>query len=198
MKNLYLTIIFLSCLSCYTQNKETLSEYSCECINNIPTESSQQNLIAEMQKCVGDGYEKHSEEVQKIMTDFKSKNPNSDLTSQHNHVRKVLTENLIKDCPRYAKITSDLVSRQRPVSSNIIKTVADEICNEINDMGEIVLSDKIVDPILMKFSMKYDNQIRKEYNLSDREQMKKYAYDLSYKLMADCEKYKVFGIQKQR
>jgi len=198
MKNLYLTIILLTFLSCDAQNKKSLSEYSCECINKISTELSQQELIAKIQKCVSDGYEKHADEVQKIMTDYTNKNPNSNLTSSQNHVRKVLTENLIEQCPRYAEITSNLVSKERPVSSDIVKTVANEICEEINNLEETKLSDKIVDPILMKITMKYDSQIRNEYNLSDREQMKKYGYDLSYKLMADCEKYKVLGIQKQK
>jgi hypothetical protein len=198
MRNLYLIFIFLTFLGCDAQNKKTLSEYSCECINKISTKLSQQNLIAELQKCVSEGYEKHSDEVEKIMTDFTNKNPNSDLTSSQNHVRKVLTENLIEECPRYATITSDLISKKRPISSDIIETVSDEICEEINKLEETKLSDKIVDPILMKITMKYDSQIRNEYNLSDREQMKKYGYDLSYKLMADCEKYKVFGIQKQK
>lgn len=198
MRNFYLTIILLSFMSCNAQNKKTLSEYSCECINKISTDLSQQNLIAEIQKCVSDGYEKYSDEVQEIMTDFSSNNPNSDLTSAQNYVRKVLTEKLIEKCPKYAKITSDLLSNKRPVSSDIIETVSDEICVEINKLGEKKLSDEIVDPILMKVTMKYDRQIRNEYNLSDREQMKKYGYDLSYKLMADCEKYKIFGIQKQK
>jgi|SRR5690554_105129 len=198
MRNLYLAIIFLTFLSCDAQNKKTLSEYSCECINQISTELSQPKLIAEIQKCVSDGYEKYADEVQEIMTEFRDNNPNSDLNSTQNHVRKVLTEKLIEECPKYAEITSDLISKKRPISSNIIKTISDEICVEINKLEETKLSNKIVDPILMKVTMKYDSQIRNEYNLSDREQMKKYSYDLSYKLMADCEKYKVFGIQKQK
>jgi hypothetical protein len=198
MRKIYLIIVLLTFLSCNSQSKKSLSEYSCECINRVSTELSGQELIAEIQKCVANGYEKYSSEVQKIMTDYMNDNSGSDLTSAQNHVRKVLTEQLIKECPRYAKITSDLLSKKRPVSSNIIQAVANEICDEINNLEQTKLSDKIVDPILIKVTMKYDSQIRNEYNLSDREQMKKYSYDLSFKLMADCEKYKVFGIQKQK
>tara|TARA_B100000780_G_scaffold255010_1_gene203458 strand:- start:1249 stop:1845 length:597 start_codon:yes stop_codon:yes gene_type:complete len=196
MRKIYLIIILLTFISCSSQNKKSLSEHSCECINKISTELSGQKLTAEIQKCAVDGYEKYSNEVQKIMIDYMNDNSNSDLTSAQNYVGKVLTMKLIKECPRYAKITSDIVSKKRPVSSNIVQTVADEICDEINKLKQTKLSDKIVDPIFMKVTMKYDNQIRSEYNLSDREQMKKYAYDLSFKLMAVCKKYKIFGIQK--
>jgi len=198
MRNFYLTIILLSFLSCAAQNKKTLSEYFCDCVNKISTDLNQQKLISEIQNCASNGYKVYDQEVQKIMTDFNAQNPNSNLTSAQNHVQKMLTEKLIKECPKYAKIASNLLSKKRPVSSNIIKTIADEICDEINKLEKTKLTDKIVDPILMKVTMKYDNQIRNEYNLSDREQMIKYSYDLSYKLMADCEKYKVFGIEKQK
>ena len=198
MKNLYLIVILTAILSCDAQNKNTLSEYSCDCINQISTKLSEPKLIDEIQKCVSEGYDKYADEVKRIMNDFNNNNPNSDLTSSQNHVRKVLTEKLIEECPKYANITSNLISTKRPILSDMIKTIADEICEEINKLGDKKLSDKIVDPILIEVTMKYDKQIRKEYNLSDREQMKKYGYDLSYKLMADCEKYKVFGIQKEK
>lgn len=87
------TVIGQTFLSCDAQNKETLFEYACECINKISTELSQQKLIEETQKCVEDGYEKYADEVQKIMEDHDNENPNSDLTSKQNRLRKVLTEN---------------------------------------------------------------------------------------------------------
>ncbi len=198
MKNLYLAIIFLTFLSCDAQNKKTLSEYSCECINQISTELSQPKLKAEIQQCVSDGYEKYADEVQEIMTDFNKKNPNSDLTSTQNHVRKVLTHRLFEECPKYSEITSDLILKQRDIMSDLITNIANEICEEINLLEETKLSDKIVDPILIKYTIKYDREIRNEYDLADKRQRKKFGYDLSYKLMADCEKYKLFGIQKQK
>ncbi|MEN3322260.1 hypothetical protein VP395_00845 [Mariniflexile soesokkakense] len=198
MRNLYLTIILLSFISCDAQSKKTLSEYSCECINKISTKLSQENLISEIQKCVNEGYKIHKDEVQEITKEFNEKNPNSDITSTQNNIRKVLINKLVKECPKYSEITSDLISQQRSISKNIIKTISDEICVEINKLEETKLSDEIVDPIFIKVAMKYGREINNEYNLSDREQMRKYSYDLSYKLMADCEKYRVFGVQKRK
>ena len=105
MRNFYLTIILLLFLSCAAQNKKTLSEYFCDCVNKIPTDLNQPKLISEIQKCAKNGYKVYDQEIQKIMTDFNDQNPNSNLTSAQNHVQKILTEKLIKECPKYAKIT---------------------------------------------------------------------------------------------
>lgn len=184
-------------VSCESQNKKTLSEYTCECINNISDELSGQALTDNLQKCFQSGYEKYPDEVKLIVGDFLNKNPGSDIASVQNNTTKVLVEKLLKTCSKYGKFTSDLINSQRTISNDVIKIVADEVCVEINKLKQEKLSNEIVDPIIMTLVTKYDEQISREYDFSDREQIQKFGYDLSFKLMADCEKYKLFGIQKQ-
>src|SRR5699024_9951611 len=106
MKKLLLSLILISLLSCNTAYKNTLAEDSCECINKINDDVDNEILFSEIQKCISLAYETHSDEVEKIITDFTDDNPVADISTSQNHVRKILTEQLLQDCPKYATITS--------------------------------------------------------------------------------------------
>lgn len=82
------------------------------------------------------------------------------------------------------------------ISDRIVDIIADDICNQLNELGDIRLTDDIVDPLFIKTLYKYENKIYEEYDFDSEEQKTQLSIDLLNKLMKDCEKYRLYAYQK--
>ena len=201
MKKLLVLILIFNLSSCNSQKKEktekSIVEYSCECISNIPEKENNAELIAETQKCISDSYEEYAEYVENLANKYFEKNPNAELEDAQNWIRKVLTEKLVKNCPRYSKIVSQVAFEKRN-SSDIIKDVAKKVCEEINALKTTELSWNEIDPIFIRQTAMNDQAINEKYNLNDKAEMNKYSNDLVQELVVNCEKYKEFTIKMKK
>jgi hypothetical protein len=198
MRNILLLILIFNLSSCNSQKKEkkekNIVEYSCECITSIPENENNAELISETQKCITDSYEKYAEYVESLANKYFDKNPNAELIDAQNWIRKVVTKNLVKNCPRYSKIVSEVAFEKRN-TSDIIKEVADKVCEEINSLKTTELSWNEIDPIFIRQTAMNDQAIRAKYNLDNKTEMKKYSTDLVQELVVNCEKYKQFTMK---
>ncbi len=198
MRNILLLILLFNLSSCNSQNKDKtekkIVEDSCECILSIPENKNNAELIAETQKCISDSYEKYAEYVENLAVKYFAKNPNAELVDAQNWIRKILTEKLVKNCPRYSKIVSQVAFENRN-SSNIIKEVAYKVCEEIKLLKTTELSWNEIDPIFIRQTAINDQAIREKYNLNDKAEMNKYSTDLVQELVINCQKYKEFTVK---
>jgi hypothetical protein len=198
MRNILLLILLFNLSSCNSQNKDKtekkIVEDSCECIFSIPENKNNAELIAETQKCISDSYEKYAEYVENLAVEYFAKNPNAELVDAQNWIRKILTEKLVKNCPRYSKIVSQVAFENRN-SSNIIKEVAYKVCEEIKSLKTTELSWNEIDPIFIRQTAMNDQAIREKYNLNNKAEMNKYSTDLVQELVINCQKYKEFTVK---
>ena len=201
MRNLLLLILVFNLSSCNSQKKEktekNIVEYSCDCITQIPENKDNSQLLAETQKCISDSYEVYEEYIENLANKYFKKNPNAELIDAQNWIRKVLTEKLVKNCPSYSKIVSQIAFEKRN-NSEIIKEVAEKVCEEINALKVKELTWEEIDPIFVRQTVMYDQAIREKYNLNDKTEMKKYSTDLVQELVVTCEKYKQFTIKMKK
>lgn len=201
MKNILLLILTLNLSSCNSGKKEkteqNIVEYSCECITRIPENENNAELVAETQKCITNSYEKYAKYVESLANKYFDENPNTELIDAQNWIRKVVTKNLVKKCPRYNKIVSEVAFEKRN-SSYIIKDVADKVCEEINTLKTSELSWNEIDPIFIRQTAMNDQAISEKYDLNDKTEMKKYSTDLVQELVVNCEKYKQFTVEMEK
>ncbi|GAA3575575.1 hypothetical protein [Snuella lapsa] len=198
MRNLLLLILVFNLSSCHSQKKEktekNIVEYSCDCIAEIPKDKDNQELLIETQKCISDSYEVYTKYVENLANKYFEKNPNAQLTDAQNWIRKVLTEKLVKNCPRYSKIVSQIAFKKRN-DSDIIKEVAKKVCEEINALKVKELSWNEIDPIFVSQTVMNDQAIREKYDLNNKTEMTKYSTDLVQELVATCERYRQFTVK---
>ena len=198
MNRSLLLIAIMLLTACNTQKKEkNIVQNSCDCISNISIGNEDPELVNEVQKCVSKSYEVYSEFVDDLVNKYLEKNKNSNLTDAQNWVRIWLSGKLVEHCPRYSKIVSEVALQNRN-STDLIKEIANEVCEEIKELGEMELSWKVIDPIFVRKLNKNNQAIMAKYNLNDKNGMNKYSTDLVQELMVSCEKYKQFAVQQTK
>tara|TARA_R110002072_G_scaffold22432_4_gene78742 strand:+ start:1986 stop:2369 length:384 start_codon:yes stop_codon:yes gene_type:complete len=88
------------------------------------------------------------------------------------------------------------ITKEVCFSDKIVDVIAGDICKQLNELGDIRLTDEIVDPLFIKTLYKYEKRIYEEYDFNSHEQKIQLSKDLMNKLMKDCEKYKLYALQK--
>jgi hypothetical protein len=88
------------------------------------------------------------------------------------------------------------ITKEACFSDTIVDVIADDICNQLNELGDIRLTDEIVDPLFINTLIKHEDKIYEEYDFNSEEQQIQFSKDLMNKLMKDCEKYKLYAWQK--
>src|SRR5690606_25790881 len=88
------------------------------------------------------------------------------------------------------------ITKEVCYSDKIVDVIADDICKQLNELGDIRLTDEIVDSLFIKTLYMYEDKIYEEYDFNSHEQKTQLSKDLLNKLMKDCEKYKLYALQK--
>jgi len=66
------------------------------------------------------------------------------------------------------KFTIEII-KEACFSDTIVDIIADDICNQLNELGDIRLTDEIVDPLFIKTLIKHEDKIHEEYDFDSDE-----------------------------
>ncbi|MCT8341271.1 hypothetical protein MG296_14510 [Flavobacteriaceae bacterium TK19130] len=193
MKHTLIVLLIFTGVNLHSQNK--LIDATCECLNQITEQSNQSTIAKEAQNCFQSSYKNYNSEIGLILKSYVSENPDVDMDYAEKNVPKILTEKLYEQCAKFREI-DDKLSRQQQNSSDVISTVAAEICEELQIKDK--LSDEIVDPILIQVTKKHQVTIYGKYNLDIKEEMRNYTSDLNTELIKICPTYKTFVVEKNK
>ncbi|NCP83312.1 MAG: hypothetical protein GW809_00090 [Bacteroidetes bacterium] len=61
------------------------------------------------------------------------------------------------------------ITKEACFSDTIVDIIADDICNQLNELGDIRLTDEIVDPLFIKTLIKHEDKIHEEYDFDSDE-----------------------------
>lgn len=198
MTRLIVFFVFFSFTTCNSQmKKKNIIEFSCECITVIPEKDDDSELLVEIQNCISESYVTYHEYVDDLANKYFDKNPNAELVDAQNWIRKVLTERLVKECPRFSDFVSNTAFKDRN-STDLVKEISKQVCSEIDNLGDIELSWKVIDPIFVRQMKIYNREINAKYNLRDKEGMDDYSRDLVQELVSTCPKYKEFTLKTNK
>lgn len=187
MKLRLLVFIILIGLNSYSQEK--LFNSACVCIQQIEEKSNQAKIAENIQNCIQKSFQNHSSDIGKILRNYVNANPQKDMKYAEQNLSKILTEKLIERCPEFKEIDQKL-SEQQENSSNVLNTIANEICAELKAKAN--LTDKIVDPIIIEVTKRHQVSVYGQYNLDDKSEMKRFATELTAELIKECTDYKKF------
>jgi len=197
MKKILLLITFFTFINCSSQQKEEeFIKYSCECISEIPKNENTSELMIEASKCIALSSKKYADYIEDVIEKYLKGNPNSEYIDAQNWMKKELSEKLVRQCPRFNKILSK-VAYPKVDSSTLIKRVANNICKEIDNLGDTELTWKKIDPIIIKQWDLHYEEIEKEYGKKDSE-IEKFGSDIVKELVVNCNKYRSFTLKKNK
>ena len=186
-------IIFTILIGFNSYSQEKFFNTTCDCINQIEEKNNQAVIAEKIQNCFQKSFQNHNSEIGKILQNYVAENPETDMKYAEQNLSKILTEKLIKKCPRFEEIDQKLAGQQQN-SDNVLNIISNEICAELKDKTN--LTDKIVDPIIIEATKRHQVSIYGQYNLDEKSEMKKFGLDLNTELTKKCSEYKKFVDKK--
>jgi uncharacterized membrane protein YheB (UPF0754 family) len=182
-------IVFIILIGFKSNSQEKFFNSACDCINQIEEKSNQAIIADKIQTCVQRSFQNHNSDIGKILQNYVNANPQKDMRYAEQNLSKIITEKLIQRCPEFKEINQKL-SEQQENSSDVLNTIANEICTELKDKSN--LTDKIVDPIIIAITKRHQVSVYGQYNLDDRSEMKRFGTELTAELIKECADYKKF------